>query len=171
MRFDIDSFGYELLLCRSFIRLPDVDLGGIVLIRGRPLPRFGTDGEVGCASSLDDCASSLGVSLCRPLDADRASAGLLRLFLGVPLTFLWTGDSSLAFNGTFVVKVLSLKIFDGEHLGVLVLVLVLEPVCSACTVIRMCHGLSLGSSVSRLLLGDFPFAFRASGVVITISCG
>lgn len=143
----------------------DVDLVETVLFRGRPLPLFGIAGETTSVSSIDDLVSNPGVPFIGAFDGDRPFVGVLRLFLGVPLTFLRTGEvSSPAFNGTFVVKVFSLKIFVGEQLGTPNFSR--ESVCCAWTVMRICHGFSLCSSTPRLLLGDLPFILRRSGVVI-----
>lgn len=142
----------------------DEDLTETVLFLGLPLPLFGTDGDIMSEPAIGDCVFNSGVPLIGAFDGDRAFIGVLRLFLGVPLTFFLLGDvSSPAFKGTFVVNVFSLKIFDGEQLGTPAFPL--DSACSAWTVMRICQGLSLGSSNPRLLLGDLPFDLRASGVV------
>ena len=86
------------------------------LFLGLPLPRLGKGDSLPVKTSACDSPCALGSPSAGHFDVERRFPELFRVFLGVPLVFLRTGeDSSPALRGTVLVKVRSAKHMEGER--------------------------------------------------------
>lgn len=160
---DIDGCGLSLVL--SPLRPENSALAGSMLVRGLPLPLFCVDDDATSLCFTGDSALGWAAATFRLFDVDLPVLERSRGFLGIPPFFVLVGEASFpAFSGTIVVKVRSAKTLDGEHWGTVPLSHSLSG--SACTVIRIRHGLA---SFSPILLGEPPLIFCKVGVVMDIS--